>query len=153
MNLSKQLCRSGLTVIADMIDRRRFGSICALGIAGATAGCLDTIRTSISRLDDVLEDDASSGIVRHARGETFEIEAEEGDLITVDIDIEEAGSGRGAVTIRDPNGNVLEDDRFTLTGFPRESIRFDAPTDGTYRVHVSPGNDRETRLRVNVWTD
>ena len=134
------------------MNRRTYTAACLAGVVGATAGCLDDARDALAQVEETLDDDAS-GVVRRAQAETFEVDAQEGDEVTAEIRIEEAGSGRGEVTVRDPDGTELENDRFSFTGFDRETVRVVAPQDGTYSVHVDPGRDRDTELRVSLWVN
>lgn len=132
------------------MNRRQYAAGCAVVTVVASAGCIDTVRDWIDSIES-----GEGGRVRNAETETFEIEAEAGELITVDVDIERDGSRQhsGRVAIYDAAGNLLESEEISYTGLSRQSAEATAPEDGTYEIEVSPGSDRDAELRVSVWTD
>ena len=131
------------------MNRREYVAGCAAGIAVASAGCVDTVREWIDSIES-----GEGGRVRNGESETFEIDAEAGELITADVDIEEDGSRQnsGRMAIYDPAGELLESEEISYSGFSRESVEATAPEDGTYEISISPG-DRNAELRVSIWTD
>ena len=131
------------------MNRRQYAAGCAAGIAVATAGCVDTVRGWIDSIESGV-----GGRVENGQSETFEIEAEADELITVDVTIEVDGSIRnsGRMAIYDPAGELLESEEISYSGFNRQLAEATAPETGTYEIVVAPG-DRDAELRVSVWTD
>ena len=132
------------------MNRRQYAAGCAVGVAVASAGCIDTVREWIDSIESGV-----GGRVRNAESETFEIEVEADELITVDVDIDVEGSrgNSGRMAIYDPAGELLESDEISYSGLSRQSVEAIAPEGGTYEIVVAPGSDRDAELRVSVWTD